>query len=570
MIPAIPLPFDVVRHRIQADPVLVGPLRERFTNEIRSLSIDESVARGWALAFNELVFNAIHHGAAGIQDAELLIEWSFEENSIRLVCEDPGPGPDEARLTNPNLPEDPLAESGRGLFLLNHFADELRSFRGTSGFRLEVIKRHPGLGRTLKTDAEMDQALEELSTCYESLSLFYRLAQSLHGSTRLASFIDAAISDFVRLHPYHRVFLLAGPGIPASVHQLIAGESWYQHVDETVQSLSVLASMSEEFVWFQTEDLVAQGIDPQLLNHATAGCVMPVRANDLHYGCLVATRIVNNNNLSSGSIGILRTLSDFCGIACSNSYLGQLRDQSQKKLGELEIAVEIQKALLPILPAPVSPHWSIRIDHRSSLQVAGDYALASTDSQGNLVAAIIDVMGKGVSAALLASIFRSSFELSLDQPSSEKLVRSLNRHLCQQLGDLTMFITCAVVRYDVGTRTIDFCSAGHCKTLLYSGDSLQLLEPSGPPIGILPDVDYKGQLIHLDGAARIIFLTDGCYEWDRPTGTQDGWQRFLDLCDSHRNHPPEELWVELMERIAIAAGEDLEDDCTLLTLDIPS
>lgn len=564
-----PMPLDVVRHRILADPALVGPLRERFLSDLGGRGIEESLMRGWALAFNELVFNAIHHGAKGLPGAEIRIEWCLEENAVVLACEDPGPGPDDERLNHPKLPDDPLAESGRGLFLLDHFADELRPFKGPLGFRLEVVRRHPGLGRQQLGNPEMDQALEELSTCYESLSLFYRLAQSFHGSSDLAGFINGAITDFIRLHPYHRVFLLAGTSIPTTVHAILQREPWYLHVDETNQSMTVLASMKEEFVWFQPDDLVSQGVDPKLLNHASAGCVMPVRAHDLHFGSLVALRKSDDRTLHSGSIGTLRTLSDLCGLACANSHLGQLRDQSQKKLGELEIAVEIQKALLPILPAPVSRHWSIRIDHQSSLQVAGDYALAGTDSQGNLVAAIIDVMGKGVSAALLASIFRSTFELSLDVPGSDKLVRHLNNHLCQQLGDLTMFITCAIVRFDVNTRVLDFCSAGHCRTLMYSGDHRRLLEPSGPPIGIIPDGQYVSEIFIVNEPTRLIFLTDGCYEWDRNNGTQDGWQRFLDLCDSHRHHDPEQLWKELMSRIH-AAGDSLEDDCTLLTLDIPT
>ncbi len=562
-------PLDLVRFRIQADPMLVGPLRERFLGDLSQRLSDETQIRGWALTFNELVFNAIYHGAGSRIEEEILVEWCLEENAVRLACEDPGPGPDPGRLSNPQLPEDPLAESGRGLFLLDHFADELRPFRGPCGFRLEVVKHHPGLGRVQRPDPDMDQALEELSTCYESLSLFYRLAQSFHGSADLATFINGALADFIRLHPFHRVFLLAGNQIPATVHRLLQKEPWYLHVDETNRSLSMLASMSEEFVWFKPEDLVSQGVDPKLLNRASSGCVMPVRAHDLHFGSLVALRKSEDRTLNSGSIGTLRTLSDLCGIACANSHLGQLRDQSQNKLGELKVAVEIQKALLPILPAPASNHWKIRIDHQSSLQVAGDYALATTDSNGNLVAAIIDVMGKGVSAALLASIFRSSFELSLDVSSSAKLVQRLNNHLCRQLGDFTMFITCAIARYDVSARSLDFCSAGHCRTLMYAGDRRVLLEPSGPPIGIIPDSTYRSEIFNVSEPTRMIFLTDGCYEWDRSDGTQDGWQHFLDLADSHRHHAPERLWEELMSRITASAGDSLEDDCTLLTLDIP-
>ncbi|MDB6076807.1 MAG: phosphoserine phosphatase RsbU/P [Akkermansiaceae bacterium] len=566
---SLPLPADVTRYRIPADAELVGPLRDQFATALSAANISEAEVRSWLLTFNELVFNAIRHGASGVPNAEVTIEWCFEEDVIRLATEDPGPGPPDSMLRNPTLPDDPLAESGRGLFLLHNFADELRPFRGHKGFRFEVMKRYPGMGRVMDLEPEMERALEELSICYESLSIFYRLAQNLQESSGLGAFISGALGDFVRMHPFQRVFLLGSVDMPATVFDALKKEPWFLNSEDAGRSMQAFAALKQECVWENPEELERRGIDPGALRHPSAGCAIPVNAGDMHFGSLVALRKSEGNSLNSGSLGILRTLSDLCGIACANSHLGQLRDQSQKKLGELEIAVEIQKSLLPILSPPVSSKWKIRIDHESSLQVAGDYAMAKTDSKGNLVTAIIDVMGKGVSAALLASIFRTTFELCLDRGTSAELLEAINAHLCSQLGDLTMFITCAIARVDAAGKTMDFSSAGHCRTLLYGKDGgRQLLEPSGPPLGLIPDMTYASETIPLRGGERMIFLTDGCYEWDRTTGAEAGWQRFLELADAYRGRPAGDFWVELMHRIHTASGPTPEDDCTLLTLDI--
>ena len=248
--------------------------------------------------------------------------------------------------------------------------------------------------------------------------------------------------------------------------------------------------------------------------------------------------------------------------------MSSIRDETQKDLRELEIAVAIQKSLLPILPAPVADQWLVSIYQESSLSIAGDYAIAKTDAAGNLVIAMIDVMGKGVSAALLASIFRTAFDLSLHIPTANGILETINRTLCNQLGNLTMFITCAIARVSADGKTLDHASAGHCPTFFYQADGVRtFFEPSGPPIGILAAVNYVNDRVALQGGERLVFVTDGCYEWDR----QDedfGWQRFVSHMDQERTSPPNELWTRLRERIRDQYGPNLEDDCTLITLDI--
>ncbi len=183
---------------------------------------------------------------------------------------------------------------------------------------------------------------------------------------------------------------------------------------------------------------------------------------------------------------------------------------------------------------------------------------------------MIDVMGKGVSAALLASIFRTAFEMSLNIPTSCQILDTINKTLCSQLGDLSMFITCAIARISADGKSIDHSSAGHCPTFFYQTDGTRLfLHPSGPPLGILPQASYSGDQAVLSGGERLLFITDGCYEWDR-SDEDFGWHRFVELMDENRTSTPEQLWAQVRERIRSEYGNTLEDDCTLITLDILS
>ena len=87
-------------------------------------------------------------------------------------------------------------------------------------------------------------------------------------------------------------------------------------------------------------------------------------------------------------------------------------------------------------------------------------------------------------------------------------------------------------------------------------------------MGIIPEAEYTGNTMSLTGGERVVFVTDGCYEWDRHDH-DSGWEQFVDYMDINRTTPPSSLWDGLIHRIHEQHGTDLEDDCTLITLDIP-
>jgi serine phosphatase RsbU (regulator of sigma subunit) len=96
------------------------------------------------------------------------------------------------------------------------------------------------------------------------------------------------------------------------------------------------------------------------------------------------------------------------------------------------------------------------------------------------------------------------------------------------------------------------------------------LEPSGPPIGLFTETEYQSDTLQTRGGERVMMLTDGTYEWDRPQGDppDGGWKRLLAFLSDHRTSPPADLWAGLMSEIHTTSGPNLEDDCTLVTIDI--
>ena len=193
------------------------------------------------------------------------------------------------------------------------------------------------------------------------------------------------------------------------------------------------------------------------------------------------------------------------------------------------------------------------------------------NSDGEYLGCVIDVMGKGVSAAILAGIFRSQFiaySLRTRAPLGGFLERC-NRALEIQLGDATMFITAYVFRLDPKTNEFAYSAAGHPPALLFRKDgSESQLQSEGPPIGLFEDATYKESSITLDPGDRIVLVTDGLYEWTDGK-TIFGWDEMLDWFREHRGETADVIWDKMNEKMIAARREiniEQEDDETLLIL----
>lgn len=83
---------------------------------LRRLGTAESDYYSASLAFGELIANVIRHAPGSIN---VRLDWSSEQPVLSVA--DHGPGFE----LRPELPQDPLAEGGRGLFIVASLASDL-------------------------------------------------------------------------------------------------------------------------------------------------------------------------------------------------------------------------------------------------------------------------------------------------------------------------------------------------------------------------------------------------------------------------------------------------------------
>ena len=77
------------------------------------------------IAITEAVNNAIIHGNKNIANKKTDIEYNIDSQTITFTIFDEGTGFDFNDLPDPTSPENLEKPQGRGIFLMNHLADEV-------------------------------------------------------------------------------------------------------------------------------------------------------------------------------------------------------------------------------------------------------------------------------------------------------------------------------------------------------------------------------------------------------------------------------------------------------------
>ena len=98
-----------------------------------------------ALVAREAAVNAVVHGNRYDPGKQVTARFEAGRDGLRIVIADEGAGLDVAALPDPLAPENLMRSSGRGIFLMRSFMDEV-SFRSLSpGTETTLIKRRTGL-----------------------------------------------------------------------------------------------------------------------------------------------------------------------------------------------------------------------------------------------------------------------------------------------------------------------------------------------------------------------------------------------------------------------------------------
>ena len=119
----------------------------------RVAGLDEDSLHWVSVAVRECVVNAIKHGNRNDESKRVVVEFSpvppHDPEELVIRVEDEGEGFDPEELADPLAPENILKSSGRGIFLIRNFMDDVQLQRGKHrGMEIRMVKKVPKAGAT--------------------------------------------------------------------------------------------------------------------------------------------------------------------------------------------------------------------------------------------------------------------------------------------------------------------------------------------------------------------------------------------------------------------------------------
>ena len=111
-----------------------------------SVGLDDDAAHWVSVAIRESVINAIKHGNRNDASKHVFVEFETARPSdvaeLTIRVRDQGEGFDPGILVNPLAPENLLKSSGRGIFLIRNFLDDVQLERAPEGgMEIRMLKR---------------------------------------------------------------------------------------------------------------------------------------------------------------------------------------------------------------------------------------------------------------------------------------------------------------------------------------------------------------------------------------------------------------------------------------------
>jgi phosphoserine phosphatase RsbU/P len=236
-------------------------------------------------------------------------------------------------------------------------------------------------------------------------------------------------------------------------------------------------------------------------------------------------------------------------------------DKKQAQLAqEIARAAVVQSELLPT-EQPLLSGFEIGARCIPARAVGGDFYDWQLLPGGRLSLTVGDVMGKGMSAALLMATVRAVIRAMVPAHGPASAVQLTATSLDGDLGRSGSFVTLFHAQLNVETAELRYVDAGHGQVMLRRANgTIDSLEPWGLPLGVMSTESYQEGSVTLEAGDLLVIYSDGLSE-ARP-------DLFRDQATLASQIPHDEPAAETAQRLVQLATETdpLPDDLTVVAV----
>ena len=414
--------------------------------------------------------------------------------------------------------------------------------------------------------------IQEKTSDLEKLALFLEAARKLNTTGALDEILITLISTTLKLTGAERgfVFLRQVDGsLKLAAACTSKGERLFS--DETI-SHSILAEAAEsasEFMVTDTTQVTGLAGRQSIVAHDLRMVVaIPLRkAHGVQatkdatvLGVLYLDSRFVSNSISGVSHDILGVIAREAAGLVESAHLAQVEEEGRRYQQELNIAATIQQRLMTV-QIPELNFATLSAKNLPCRDIGGDFFDVVNNEDG-ITLVVTDVSGKGISAAILASILQGMiYSQLLAKVQLTEIVSAVNQFLCERvMGE--KYATVVILRL-TPTGDVEYVNCGHVPPLAVQGGKAVRMQSGSLPVGLISDATYQCGTMKLSAGDRIVLVTDGVTEAEDPEGEFFGDER-LELAAVAVEGP---CFDHIFSAIRKFCGDrPLNDDCTLLEL----
>ena len=413
-----------------------------------------------------------------------------------------------------------------------------------------------------------DSRTEELRRATAQLRVLYDVHHALDQSTNLEELLDNVLERvFVHLRPQNGAIFLKEKDddclVRATSRSQLAG------TDEFPESKSLASEVIGKGLAAMVHDT---STDPRfgtgsLLDAGVRTLVAaPLLTPEGAIGMIVLSSTLANRQFGATDMELLVVVASATGLRLRNLALAEEAAERKRFEQEVKLARRIQVALLPA-ENPEIAGLEIHGGNIPSRGVSGDYYQVVERPATHEVALIIaDVSGKGIGASLLTGYVDALVNAYLGENLEPAEIFNRVSPQMNAKTPVESFATAFLGILSTDNGALTYASAGHDPTVLVrSGGEVELLMPTGMPLGLIPEATYTAAEARLEPGDSLVMYTDGITEAANPEQEEFGRERLIEVCREHHAESPIALALSIEADVdTFVEGVPYHDDRTLV------
>ncbi len=410
-----------------------------------------------------------------------------------------------------------------------------------------------------------------LRKAVDELSLLNELARVVSSTMSLDGVIESVVKRSVRAaHGQQGMITLVDEVAPTEMKTLVRAQNSTSAHEQFHLNQNILGWMMINKKPLLSNDLAA---DPRFSGVKVEGdlrsllCV-PLLVRNRMVGLLAVFNKKDHGEFTEDDKRLLAIIAAQSAQVLENA---RLYEEERKKMvleKELIAAREVQMNLLP-KELPRLTGFEFAASTTPAQEIGGDFYDFISLGEQDCEVLIADVAGKGLSAALLASLGKGVlYAQAIQRYAPQDQIKHTNNVLRASIPRKS-FITMLVACLDARDRSVTLSNAGHCYPLVYrnADHRAEMLEVRGMPLNFTDVLMVQERKIPMESGDILVLYSDGVNEAQNGVQEMFGIDRLRAVIEAGGEQPPPTLLQSILDEIRLfSKGVPQSDDITVLIL----